>query len=45
MFIEEVGGSVENGLESGTWFGEGLTTDPNVSEPSSRLELKSEAAS
>lgn len=45
MFVEEVGGGGENGLESWTEFMEELTTDPNGSEPSSGPEPKSEAAS
>ena len=43
--LVEVGGGGENGLDSWTGFEEGLRTDPNGSESSSRPEPKSEAAS
>ena len=43
--VEEAGGGGENGVESWTEPEEGLTTDPNGSESSSRPEPKSEAAS
>jgi hypothetical protein len=45
VFVEEVGGGGENGLEPLTEFEEEVTTDPNGSEPSSGPEPKSEAAS
>lgn len=45
MFAEEAGWGGENGLESWTEFEEGLMTDPNGSEPSSKPEPKREAAS